>query len=72
MINPFNHLFALAAMVLLGFAQCGLAADSEFVGVLSLAIEEDVAEQLGLSKAVQREITRVVDCLLYTSDAADE
>ena len=61
MIIPFNRLFIWLALVLSGLAQCGIAADSEFVGILSLAIEDDVANQLGLSKAVQRELTRIVD-----------
>ena len=37
-------------------SQSAVAADSEFVGILALATEEEVADELGLSPPVRREL----------------
>ncbi len=42
-------------------SQSAVAADSEFVGILALATEEEVADELGLSPPVRRELLDLVD-----------
>lgn len=51
----------LASLVLGAFAQPSSAADPEFVGIMALVTEEDVAEQLGLSAEEHDKLFNWVD-----------
>ncbi len=46
---------------LLLLVQPGFAADAEFVGILAIAAEADVAKELGLSAEQQQKLTDVID-----------
>ena len=51
----------LSTLILLAHNIHTLAADSEFVGVLALAVEEDVAKQLGISEPLRNKLLNLVD-----------
>ena len=62
--QPFKslHLTICVSLALVfAFAEITSAADREFVGILALAVEEDVAEELKLSSSVQQELLDLVD-----------
>lgn len=53
--------FSVGLFLVFAFGTITSAAESDFVGILALAIEEEVAAELNLSSSVQQELLAIVD-----------